>query len=352
LNTTNQKSYNLMIIKFYNKFMNFYDSKIAFSKLGDIFSLIYYFDKLKADNIKFTEFINEGVDQDINFLISTQKKGLLLYNRGEIIQLFKKKGFYGLTKHKKNYYAFHITGFHGNIISFALKDKKAIKPYVVIRGLSKGIHQIDFIDDDLYVTNTYDNSILIYNKIYNKKNIHWKNYDNIIYPNGKLSNGRFSSNYNHFNSIFRYKKFIYLFAHNETMKSSRNSEIYKLDKNNFNIIEIKKTAGSNGHNIYIDENQILFCKSIEGTLASEKKDILKHKNIFTRGLSVSNKYLILGGSEIAHNRNDRGSSSGYVYIYNLNFKLLQKICIDKTQIQEVRQINIEEKTLSNSKYNI
>ena len=60
---------NEIIIKFYNKFMNFYDSKIAFSKLGDVFSLIYYFDKLKADNIKFTEFINEGVNQDINFLI-------------------------------------------------------------------------------------------------------------------------------------------------------------------------------------------------------------------------------------------------------------------------------------------
>ena len=45
--------------------------------------------------------------------------------------------------------------------------------------------------------------------------------DDIIYPNGKLKNGRLSKNYNHFNSIFKYKNDLHIIAHNETKKTNR-----------------------------------------------------------------------------------------------------------------------------------
>ena len=324
--------------------LNYYDNNIAFSKFADLYYLIENLYKIVPTNTKFNEFVVDKKKVNITFLIATQSQGLLLYNNGEIIKLFKEKGFYGITKIDDYFYTFHQTGMHGNIISFKLINNKAIDIKIRIQGLSRGVHQIDFIKNNLYVTNTYDNSILVYNNLQNKKNIYWKDYNNIIYPNGKLSNGRKSSNYNHFNSLFKYKEDMYLIAHNETKKTKKLSEIYTI--NSLNIKKKDQLDGSNCHNIYVNNTTQIYCKSLEGILSINREDVIHHKNIFTRGLSITSEHILLGGSDIQTNREKRGETNGYIYIYDSRLNLILTIIIKNTQIQEIKMIN-KEKTFSN-----
>ncbi|MEC9209214.1 MAG: hypothetical protein VX762_02180 [Bacteroidota bacterium] len=339
------------LIKIYERVITFYHNKIAFSKIGDIISTFESFRKEKGVINSDLEYSVCGDKVDVKFLISTQTQGLILYNKGILIQLLKEKGFYGITQNDDLYFTFYITGLHGKIISFRLDNNKIKDVTTRIKGLSKGIHQIDFIDDDLYVTNTYQNSILVYQDMQQKQELHWKQHDKIIYPNGKIKKGRASNNYNHFNSIFRFKDNIYLIAHNETKKTKRVSEIYTLSLNNHKTIIKEKINGSNCHNIYKDNNNYMYCKSLEGTLTINNKDVIFHKNKFTRGLSVSDKYIILGGSEVNLKREERKNTNGDIYLYNSDFELAQTISIKNTQIQEIRQIDQDEKTFSNYKYN-
>ena len=339
------------LIKIYKIFTNFYDNNIAFSRIGDVISIFEGIRKTKIVNKSNLEFSSNGEKSNIRFLISTQTKEIILYDKGKIKKKYRKKGFYGITQNADLYFVFYITGLHGKIISFRLDNNKVKDVTTRIKGLSKGVHQIDFIDSDLYVTNTYDNSILVYRDMQKKQDLHWKKYDKIIYPNGKIKNGRASNNYNHFNSIFRYKDNIYLIAHNETKKTNRESEIYILDLINHNTIIKEKISGSNCHNIYKDNNKYMYCKSLEGVLNINNKDSIFHENQFTRGLSISNKYIILGGSEIQLKKEERKKTNGYIYVYRANLKLIETISINNTQIQEIRQIDQDEKTFSNHKNN-
>jgi hypothetical protein len=94
----------------------------------------------------------------------------------------------------------------------------------------------------------------------------------------------------------------------------------------------------------------MFCKSHEGTLNINGKDVILHKNIFTRGLSVSDEYIILGGSDIQPDRLKREETNGYIYIYDSQLSLKQTILIQNVQIQEINMV-INEKTLSNYRDN-
>ena len=83
----------LLFKKIQEYIFNYYDSNIAFTKIADFFYLFENFRKIKATNYKFSNFSSSEKIENITFLIATQSKGLLLYNNGEIIQLFNKKDF-------------------------------------------------------------------------------------------------------------------------------------------------------------------------------------------------------------------------------------------------------------------
>ena len=95
----------------------------------------------------------------------------------------------------------------------------------------------------------------------------------------------------------------------------------------------------------------MYCKSFEGVLSINNKDSIIHKNKFIRGLSVSDKYIILGGSGIQLKKEERKNTNGYIYLYKSNLELIQTISVNNTQIQEIRQIDQDEKTFSNHKHN-
>lgn len=327
------------------KILDFYDEKLAFNSIGDFIGGLENKSHCKIKNAKFEDFHSEGCFLDIYFLIAT-KRGLFSYSHDGITELIGDKGFYGVTYKEDRVYAFHQTGLHGRIISFQIDENKVINTKIIIYGLSKGVHQIDIIGDDLYVVNTYQNSILVFYKVKKISSIHWKKYDEIIYPNKKIKNGRKSINYSHFNSIYKFENITYLVAHNETRKTQQNSQIYCLNDRR-DVVQKIDMHGSNCHNIFVNKEYEMYCKSLESRVTVNKKDIIKYENILTRGLSVSRKYIIIGGSDIEFDRFTRNHTNGHIFLYDQDVNLKQRITINNTQVQEIRQLKVKDFSLSN-----
>ena len=328
-------------------FSSFFEKYISKTYLGKLYSIIESNYNTIAVNQPFNEydFSNDAIR--LQFLISTSSQGLLLFNNNKITRLFNEKGFYGITFYKSYFYCFCKTGRFGKVISFRIKDGFAINVQNRIHGLSKGIHQIDFIDDDLYVINTYNNSILIYKNIASKKNIFWSEFDEQIFPNGELKYGRESSNYNHFNSLYKFNEDLLVVAHNETYKTRKKSEIFQLDINSYKTKNISEIDGSSCHNIFKDDIREIICKSLESTLTINNKDYFISNDILTRGLAITNKYILVGGSDFAFKRELRNHTNGYVYIFNNSMDLIESIKINNTQIHELLIISEVDKSIIN-----
>jgi hypothetical protein len=267
-------------------------------------------------------------------VIIATKNGLYFLDKNLIIKVLEGE-FYGVTYKADTIYVFEKTNKKGRIIYFH-KNIYNEKYNVLVDKLSPGCHQIDFIGDDLYVTDTYNNRILIFDID--------GNFKNDFYPLGILENGRKSSNYGHINSVYSYNGFIYLLCHNETKKTGKNSEILKLNKQNDLIGKINLNASS-AHNCAIYNNKFLVCDSLNNKVILDN-NVLIDTDDFTRGLSIFDDFILIGGSDYKK-RSQRIDAKGTVYILNNDFNLLEKIRIPG-MVQEIRSLSDNDLSLSNT----
>lgn len=243
-----------------------------------------------------------------DFIIAT-KNGLYYLKNGQL-KLIDFGQYYGVTITGKKIIAYKQLQNKGQIVSFELNSTKKNKSKEIkLDNLPKGCHQIDHFESNLYITNTYDNSILKYD------------LESFIlvdefFPLGTLNNGRKSNNYAHINSIFRGNEFWYLFCHNETQKTKRKSTILKLNAQ-FEIIEIIDSLASNGHNIIEYKKNLFYCNSTSNEVLMNEKVIFQ-VDLFTRGLSITKDFIVFGGSEYAI-RELRSRATGKIYI-NKNYE--------------------------------
>ncbi len=265
------------------------------------------------------------------------KTGLYLWEPKRLVR-FLKGDFYGLSFYKGHWYAYQQLYTRGRLIRFKLSEGQMLEPKQLLHSLSRGCHQIDFLDDDLYVTDTYNNRLLILSvdgeKVTTKS---------AYYPAGELVNGRQSQNYVHMNSVWRGEDTIYVFFHNETTKTERPSEIVRLDKE-FSINERIPINGSNGHNVILFKDKIMFCDSQGGALVWGDEPVFECE-FFTRGLSITDNFLIVGGSEYG-DRNARYYLKGSLHFLDHDFRSLSSATIPGL-VQEVRCVSHADYSLSN-----
>lgn len=275
---------------------------------------------------------NLKVPSNLCYIIST-KRALYLIKNGKLYSLFAGT-VYGATIKDERVIFYNESNTKGSILSLC-EDFKIQKIHTLLKNLPSGIHQVDFIGEHLYCINTYNNSILVYDQ--------YMNFVQEIFPNGKLSNGRSSTNYNHYNSIFKYNNTIYLVAHNETVKTKRYSEIWK-SFDNFENVNIEITNASCAHNIYKDNECRLICNSLEGELLNNNRVVFKCDS-FLRGLSVSHDQIVVGGSEYSKRRY-RNLLGGFLYFLNKDFNYIMTIQIPG-MVQDVCRLDCSDHTLSN-----
>ena len=137
---------------------------------------------------------------------------------------------------------------------------------------------------------------------------------------------------------------ISLMFHNETSKTGKQSEIVRLGPN-FEIAEEISTSAGNAHNVAMLEGKLLFCDSLASNLVFGNEVVYKSQ-FFTRGLSVTNDFVLVGQSQYGR-RELRDGLAGSVAVLDRQFRPLQIIPMPG-MIQDVRAVNSFDFAMSHS----
>ena len=295
--------------------------------------------------LKSIKYVVEGtVPAEMELLCSTSRQGLL-YIHGKICYRVLKGKFYGLTSWGSGWIAVKQNRFFCRLIYLEHIKNNHFVTRTLCWGMPLGLHQIDTADEKLYITDTYNNAIATLSARDLESCCHWNSAE-LSYPCGKLSSGRQSKNYRHFNSVFINQGSIYLVAHNETAKTGNKSEIYILDKD-MKITSRHTVDGSNCHNFVLFRDEQIVCCSLEGLVYHGNKTVLDTK-LFTRGLSVSVDLIVVGASGIDTNRTTRGGSESSLLLLDTEWNQMGTFRIPNTQVCEVRRMDSADFSMSDS----
>jgi hypothetical protein len=270
-----------------------------------------------------------------SFLVST-KRGLFLLTDGGLVRLMSGE-FYGLTRAGQDWYAFQKQGQLGSVIRFRLGSDRLSDKAVLKGELSGGCHQIDFIGGKLCLADTYNNAIMECQPSAVALNPGRRHF-----PAGELEQGRKSANYVHVNSIWRGAEGTFALFHNETAKTGKCSEIVALSSD-FRILRRHATPARNGHNIVHYRNRPLYCNSDDGSVMWGSHAAFKC-NWFTRGLSVTDSRILVGGSAYG-SREARERLPGSIFVLDSEFRLLEQVQVPG-MVQEIRCVSARDLSLS------
>jgi hypothetical protein len=277
--------------------------------------------------------LNRLRHQGLGDLLVASKNGLYLIDND--VTLLRKGEFYGIAIHDQNVFVFQRNkNQNGYIVRFKKDLSDLTDPVIITDQLDWGCHQMDWFDGYLYLTDTFDNSII---KLDEDGEILER-----FYPVGELTEGRESSNYAHINSLFFEKGEVFLLFHNDTSKTGRNTEIVKTNRD-FVVNMRHVTKASHGHNIVCFKDDLYYCDSQSKTLMKNDHKLFQ-ADLFTRGLSILEQFIVLGGSEYAQ-REDRNNVKGKIYILDHRGNLKIDFTIPG-MVQEIRCLTQKDYALS------
>ena len=305
---------------------------LSLTKLSKVFARIECGFQKDINPINIDDWLITGSPPDASFLCATSDQGLLLIENKNITRLIQGK-FYGITRWSEGWLVVIQKKFYCCIWSINLETKEKTP---VCWGLPRGVHLIDWHNNKLYITDTYNNCVGVISHSQLSSGKHWNSAIK-YYPDGELTNGRLSTNYRHFNYVFVKNSTIYLVAHNETAKTGRSSELFELDFN-FTLLNRSNLSGSSCHNVAFIKNSIVFCNSLEGTVCVGDKNVVK-TNMFTRGLSISSNCYVVGTSSNSRLKSNRLNGVSEILMFDEMWNFLAKYYIPKSQICEIRRID-------------
>jgi len=263
---------------------------------------------------------------DLEFFASVAMNGIFYITKNEKKLVSQKERPYGITYDRYKKCWLYAGGFDGEFIHFDKSGEKE-KFNLNIHDFYN-VHQIDFIEDDLYVTvggkgGRYNRSIIVLDKNFKVKE--------------KFK--PFPKEHSHMNSIFMYNDIIYVVAHNKTWYTGLASQVGELDRNH-RVIRVRDNMGHSSHNFYTNGKEDFWCNSYNNALIRNRKVFFKaDRDDLLRGLAISDKYIVVGGSKLHPNSIHRVGKSK-IYILDRTGDLLCKLNITLPSfILEIRHSN-------------
>ena len=272
----------------------------------------------------------------------TAAKGVFLYSAddGKVGKILNGK-YYGLAKYgdrwiiaRSNNKGRRTAGRLSDIFAIALKGNQVIYYKPLLWGIPGEVHQIGILNDCLYIPHTGYNQIL-YVPL---KVLFGAKFPKSIFAcrSIKLKIPRPA----HLNSFFydKEKHLIYLIAHNKTVYTGRCSDVLVCDED-FSKLDVVSTTGNSVHNVCSLDENIIYCDSINKKLIMGEKCIFEADK-FLRGLSITDEYILVGGTDICPDRNKRISSESGIYVLNRQGELLTKMTFAELGgVYEIRQLS-------------
>ncbi len=269
-----------------------------------------------------------------------------------IFRVIQRHPSYGLTRDKYGTYW------------FAQRDASVVKRFRLLDGgcegleqpldlrrflpagaAKYGIHGMDFIDDELYILDTYNNRCLVgrYSDSLRELRI-----ERVIYPRGmhKLVGEYLKNGYHgHFNAVYRNGDYLYLLAHNNTMKTERLSDLYVYYKDTLQVAGVVNGVGNSCHDIVVDASGLMYvCDSGNSGVTvfdGNKFNTVWRDNrskTFTRGLAMNDDINIIGGSFRADDHEGRLIADSLLFVTDKNFEL--KCALKLLGVGQVHQVRL------------
>jgi hypothetical protein len=281
-----------------------------------------------------------NIPDKLSFLVGTSQ-GLLILTNSCLYKLLDGP-IYGITRNGNEYYAIQRLGHSARVIRFLIEyQNNGVPPRVyslqtVLYGLSNGVHQIDFVGEILFITDTYHNCLSLFRKD--------GTLVDRIYPSGKLTRDDiFTPLYRHYNSIYWDGAQILLMAHNNSLKTGRGSLIQFVDANNPSIIlDEWRDIGLCAHNILRRNDATFWCDSLNSTVYRDHEPVTVVDNHLTRGLAIDDQFMIVGGSAILFG-NKRLNADGRINILDISdfSKVGEMIIKGVGAVSEIRLLNLD-----------
>ena len=270
------------------------------------------------------------------------REGVYAINRERFAKIVDGQ-FFGVTVRGPALYLFQANGplvsevQRGRILRLDLADGFVRGAEVVARGLDNGCHQMDFLGDRLAVVDTYNQAIVILNEKFE--------VERRLQPLGPAEMDDWEGGYVHVNSILGRGDEIYLLKHNGGVKTGKNSELVRCDRD-FNVQSVTRLPGALCHNIvFLEDGRLLVCDSRGGTLVDEHGVVVDVGPAFTRGLSVDRETVVVGESSLADRRTRQLFSGGAVSFFDRSFRLLSKLSLPAAPT-EIRKLDGDDLSLS------
>jgi hypothetical protein len=225
-----------------------------------------------------------------------------------IFSLIRGENIYGLTRdHNDTYWYASRKPSVIKRFRFLNGELEGLEQVVDLRermhGAGFGLHAIDFIDNELYIMDTYNNRCLIGSW---DKDLEELRILRIIYPRGMhKSIGSYIKNgyHGHFNTVYRVGQYVYMLAHNNTLTTGNPSELYLFNRYTMKLAAIVPNVGIAAHDLVVDiSGEMYVCDS--GGHEVKKFDGKKFNTVwqdgrnksFVRGLAMNDDINIIGGS--------------------------------------------------------
>jgi hypothetical protein len=274
--------------------------------------------------------------------VVASREGLYAINRETHLKLADGQ-FFGLTVRGSSLFCFQAHDFvssrsnRGRIIEISMADGFLFSAKVRSKGFDNGCHQIDFIGEDLFVVDTYNQRILKLDRDFRIREF--------LFPISPAPRDAWDEGYAHLNSIVCHEGEIFLLKSNGGLKTGRLSEVLRCDSE----LHVKETFTLPGllcHNlVFLEDGTLLSCGSAEGTIVSREGVVARIGEMMTRGLSIDFDVLVVGDSFFA-TRHQRRYVPGSVFFYDRSYRLLARQRLPAAPT-EIRRIDGRDLSLSN-----
>lgn len=289
-----------------------------------------------AGEIRMASYDLAGCDH----LVAT-RHGLFVVNRTER-RLIAYGLFYGITIAEDAIYAFEACGQprdrtnRGRIVRFRRAGDTIVAAEVWADGLDNGCHQLDFIGDRLLILDTYLQRIATYRR--DGGAIEY------LQPVPLRPDGDWAQGYVHHNSILAYRDEIMLLFHNGADATGKPSEIAVFDPD-WRLLRRTPLAGLGCHSLAVlEDGTVLSCGSMAGELIGTDGLKVKICDMMTRGLSVDDTQIVVGGSAFSE-RELRDEAGGAIVFLDRSYRTLATLPMPAPPM-EIRRIDGRDRSLS------
>lgn len=198
----------------------------------------------------------------------------------------------------------------GRVLRFDRSDAGISNGHILVEGLDNGCHQMEMIGDQLILTDTYNQRLIVVPAAGGAAQT--------VHPLPRARLNDWSGGYHHVNSILPVADQVLLLLHNGA-DEDRRSEIRAFDLQ-WRQVWSKQLPGPGCHDLALDSfGALVCCNSLAGAVITSDGRTNQVSDMMTRGLSVASDGIVVGSTEFAR-RHNRGGARGLVSFLSANLK--------------------------------